>query len=293
MYVSTEINSFCAVGNNCKILKMLKEAGFTAYDFSMFYGSIADREIIEKDDYIERAKAFRAYADGLGMPCNQAHAPFPTATSDEYPRFNMTTEEYNAYAHKKITRAIEVAGILGANVIVVHPWNFYTPQENAALFKTFEETARKAGVKIAVENMWNWENGAPTASPAACSHPDDFNAHLDELPADLYTACVDIGHAEMAGLNTSAAEMIRALGKRVTCLHIHDNDLVHDDHQLPFTRKIDFDEVISALKDIEYKGDITLEVDAYAPQFPLEEYPSVMKRMAETAEYIAKKLQKK
>ncbi len=292
MYISTEINSFKAVGDNRKILKLLKDVGFDAYDFSMFYGSLAE-EITDADDYIDRAKAFRAYADDLGLVCNQAHAPFPSATSDEYPRFGMTTEEYNAYAYKKITRAIEVAGVLGAKIIVVHPWNCYTPEENVALYRGFEETARKAGVKIGVENMWNWEKGAPTASPAACSHHDDFKAHMQLLEQDLYVACVDIGHAEMAGLDTDAATMIQTLGSYVQALHIHDNDLVHDTHALPYTLNVDFKKVLDALKKINYQGDITLEADTFIGKFPLELYPQAAKLMAEAADYMRKKIMKK
>lgn len=292
MHISTEINSFQKYGDNRAILRLLKEAGFTAYDFSMFYGSNAEKEILNCDDYIERATAFRAFADELGLLCNQAHAPFPTATDDNFPRFGMTTEDYNRFAHEKITRAIEIAGILGAKSIVVHPWNYYTVEENAALYRSFEATARKAGVKIAVENMWNWDVGAPTASAAACSHHEDFKAHLEVLPKDLYVACVDIGHAEMAGLDTDAATMIETLGERVQALHIHDNDRVHDDHKLPYTMKIDFSRMIESLKKIDYQGDVTLEADAYIKSFPLELYPQGAKFMAATADYIRKKLEK-
>ena len=289
MYISTEINSFSAYGENEKILSLLKEAGFDAYDFSMFYGSRAD-EWLSLDDYIERAKAFRAYADGIGMVCNQAHAPFPTATNDKFPRFHFTTEEYNAWAHKKIERAIEVAGILGAKIIVVHPWNYYTPEENVRLYRSFEGTARKAGVKIGVENMWNWESGAPTASPAACSHHVDFKTHLSLLPKDVFVACLDIGHAEMAGLDTSAVEMIETLNEDLQALHIHDNDLAHDSHMLPYTAKVDFEKIIAVLKKIGYKGDVTMEADTYIKRFPLALYPQGARLMAEIADYIRKKL---
>lgn len=291
MYISTEINSFAAYGENEAILKLLKDAGFDAYDYSMFYGSHGDK-LLESDDYIERAKAFRAYADALGLVCNQAHAPFPSATSDEYPRFGMTTGEYNEWAHAKITRSIEIAGILGAKVIVVHPWNYYTPEENAALYLSFEATARKAGVKIGVENMWNWDKDAPTACAAACSHHDDFKAHMDLLPKDVFVACLDIGHAEMAGLDTSAVRMIETLGADLQALHIHDNDRVHDNHMLPYTMNVDFGAVIEALKKIGYRGDVTLEADVFIRRFPIELYEEGARFMARVADDIRKKLQK-
>lgn len=282
-YISTEIQSFKQYGNVWEIVKMLKEVGFTAYDASMFTGGVFD-EILYAENWEEKAREFRAYADGLGIVCNQAHAPFATARKGD--------EEYNKQMLPKIKRALEVSGILGAKICVVHPCNNYTAEENAKLYKNFEETAKKAGVKIAVENMWNWKQGSPVATPAACSHHDDFKKHLELLNKDVFVACVDIGHAEMAGLNTSAVEMIETLGEWVQCLHLHDIDGVKDNHQVPFTQKVDFARIVDALKKINYQGDVTLEV-AYAPlKTPKELQKPLAKYLAEIANYFKGELEK-
>lgn len=294
MYISTEINSFRDFGENEKVLRMLKDAGFDAYDCSMFYGSNAEREVLDHDDYLLRAKAFRRVADEIGLVCNQAHAPFPTAIRDGREYMGMSSAEYNRHAHKKITRAIEAAGALGAKIIVVHPCNDYTAEQNKELLQSFEGTARKAGVKIALENMWNCENRTSgfRAAPAACSHHDDFKAHLSLLPKDVFVACLDIGHAEMDGLNTDCVQMIERLDGDLQAVHIHDNDCVYDRHSLPYTMGIDFAKVLTALKKIGYRGDVTLEADTYVRKFPLELYPKVAKLMAETAAYMREILSK-
>ena len=282
-YISTEIQSFKQYGNVWEVVKLLKEAGFTAYDASMFTGGLFD-EILYADDWQEKAKQFRAYADGLGIVCNQSHAPFATARKGN--------DEYNKAMHPKVVRAIEVSGILGAKVCVVHPCNDYTAEENAELYLSFEETARKAGVKIGVENMWNWAKGSPTATPAACSHHDDFKKHLDLLPADVFVACVDIGHAEMAGLDTSAAQMIETLGDRMQSMHLHDVDGVHDNHQVPFTQKVNFAGIVEALKNINYQGDVTLEV-AYGPvKTPKALQEALARYLAAIADYFKNELDK-
>ena len=295
MYISTEINSFRAYGDRRKIIRMLQEAGFTAYDYSMFGdGWLKPNTSLLSDDYREQAQAFRAYADSIGMPCNQAHAPFPTALRLDVQYGDLTDNAaYNEMAIMEIKRAIEVAGILGAKVCVVHPCNDYTPEQNAKLYQLFEEDARKAGVKIGVENMWNWNRGEPNACAAACSHHDNFKAHMNLLPKDVFVACLDIGHAEMAGLNTSATQMIETLDCDLQALHIHDNDRVHDEHCLPFTRKIDFEAMITALKKIGYQGDVTMEADTYIRRFPLQLYPIAVKLLAEVARYIRDRLQEK
>ena len=111
--------------------------------------------------------------------------------------------------------------------------------------------------------MWNWDKAKNCAIPSACSNPESFNAHLDAVNDADFVACLDLGHAEMKGLGTSAAEMILKLGHRIAALHIHDNDKWHDSHQIPFSMEIDFDKIITALKKIKYKGYFTLEAGYY------------------------------
>lgn len=68
-----------------------------------------------------------------------------------------------------------------------------------------------------------------------------------------------------------AAYMIRQLGhNRVGSLHIHDNDLYNDLHTLPFLGKIDWKEVMRALKEIDYKGNFTYENTSFFKCFPDE-----------------------
>ncbi|MBR2951413.1 MAG: sugar phosphate isomerase/epimerase [Clostridia bacterium] len=288
MFISTEINSYKKMGDNRAIIKLLKESGFTAYDFSMFRGSLAD-EILLSDDYLDRAREFRAYADSIGLPCNQTHAPFATIRKGD--------EEWNKTMFPLVKRAIEVSGILGARVCVVHPCNDYTAEENAAMYAELEGIARRASVKIGVENMWNCINyGKPDfkALPAACSHHDDFKRHMELLPTDVFVACLDIGHAEMRDLGTSAVEMIDALGDRLQAIHLHDVDLKFDNHALPFTYKgggINYEPIIEAFRKNGYRGDITLECDHFASLLPKELLPAAARYAAAVADYFKMRIE--
>lgn len=288
-YISTNIGPFKRFGDEKIIVKVLKEAGFTAYDFSMFCNEWRKpfNDFLSADNYIEKAKELRAYADSIGIVCNQSHAPFPTFLKGE------ENKEFNEKMFDLVCRAIEVSGILGVKVCVVHPCNDFTAEENAEHYKKFEPYARKAGVKIGVENMWNWEAGSPTATPAACSHHDDFRAHLDLLPKDVFVACLDIGHSEMAGLNTSAVQMIQTLADRLEALHVHDVDGLHDNHQLPFTQAVDYEKVIQALIKANYQGDITLESDCFFTNLPVQLQDTAIRHGAAVAGYIKNRLDSK
>ena len=111
--------------------------------------------------------------------------------------------------------------------------------------------------------MWNWDSAQDYSLPAACSTSESFCDHLRAVNDDDFIACLDIGHAEMKGSGSGAANMIHALGSKLQALHIHDNDLRYDSHQIPFSMNINFVDVVQALKDIGYQGYFTLEADQY------------------------------
>ena len=169
MYISTEIGSLRKhYPSYEERLDLLKAAGFDAYDFSMFGSGMCDW--IDDNDCAKKAKALRKYSDKIGMVCNQAHAPFALVIAGD----EKKTEE----RFYQIVRALEIASILGARICVVHPWNNYSPEENAVIFKRLEPYAVKYGIKIALENMWNWNDKEYHAAPAACSDEENFSSHL-------------------------------------------------------------------------------------------------------------------
>ncbi len=261
MKTSTEIQSIVNVVGEEKALEYIAKAGFDAWDFSMFNMhdnyTIFDNLFKKKyalvtNDYLKFARKLKQIGLDNGIVCNQSHAPFPS--------FDKKVRPY-------LQRAIECTAEAGGNICIIHPGNNHTPEENAEMFNELLPFAKSCGVKIATENMWNWNVAKNQASPAACSDPASFNAHLDAVNDEFLVACLDIGHAEMKGLGTSSVDMIHKLGNRLQALHIHDNDKWHDSHQIPFSMKIDFDETVKALKEINYNGYFTLEADQYMKKY--------------------------
>jgi len=120
MLISTETGVFAEHFGNEETIKMLKNAGFSAYDFSM-YTLKAEHCLIYFDDYAEKAKKLRKIADEVGIVCNQTHAPFPSYTDNNI-EYNKTIGEY-------LRRALEVSGILGAKHCIVHPWNNFSAEQ--------------------------------------------------------------------------------------------------------------------------------------------------------------------
>ena len=281
MKISTEIGSAANVIGEAKAIELYAKAGFDAWDFSMFAmcrydwatgGLKENHHPLAGQDYPAFARNLRKIGEENGIHCNQSHAPFPT---------------YCKEIRDHLKRAIECTAEAGGAICIIHPDNFKSPEENAEMYAELLPFAKGHGVKLATENMWNWDNEKNCAAPAACSSPESFCAHIDVLQDDFMVACLDIGHAEMKGVDTSAVEMIHALGHRLQALHIHDNDKLHDSHQIPFSMDIDFPAVAKALKDIGYTGYLTLEADAYLRGRTAENIFEGMQNMAASAKRLA------
>lgn len=256
MKTSTEINSIAGAVGMEKAVELVAKAGFDCWDFSLFNMGVYDWQkgtrritgnpLETRDSALQTAENLRKIGEKSGIFCNQSHAPFPVNCGE---------------IRELLPLAIECTAAAGGKICVIHPDNNKTPEENAVMFRELLPFAHKFDVKIATENMWNWNSEKDEAAPAACSDGPNFREHIDVVGDPYLVACVDIGHAEMKGLGTDAATMIRELGTRVQALHIHDNDRWHDSHALPFTMNIDFVPVIQALADVGYKGEFTMETN--------------------------------
>jgi sugar phosphate isomerase/epimerase len=142
------------------------------------------------------------------------------------------------------------------------------------------------GVLIATENMFKWKDATETETvPAACGTSEDFIRHLDVIDHPSFTACLDLGHAEMVNCE-GAVSMIRALGNRISCLHVHDNDLYHDLHTFPFAGNANWREIADALREIGYSGHFTFEADSFMKSYPDELIPACLYLLERTGRYL-------
>ena len=282
MKTSTEIESIARLVGEEKAVEYVAKAGFDAWDFSMFSmcrWNSATNAPYENDhplkgsNYLALARKLKQIGLDNGIVCNQSHAPFP---SDKPQMFD------------NLMRSIECTAEAGGEICVIHPAAFSTPQENAEMYNKLLPFAKSHKVKIATENMWDWDTKNDCACFAACATPESFNAHLDAVNDEDFVACLDIGHAEMMGKITNAVEMIKALGNRLQALHIHDNDLHDDSHQIPFSMKIDFDKVTNALREINYTGYLTLECNAFLKAYTQENVFDGVKRLAESVKKFSR-----
>jgi sugar phosphate isomerase/epimerase len=153
-------------------------------------------------------------------------------------------------------------------------------------YRALAPTAKEAGIKIALENMFVNDPNRKFYTESVCGDPREFADYLDTLADDCFTACLDLGHCALCGY--SAADAIRILGAdRLGALHVHDNDCKTDNHLPPFTGLQDWAAVTDALREIGYRGEITLESDRIFKNTPAEMYPSTLRYLHDVARCLA------
>lgn len=264
-----------------KAIDLIADAGYDAIDFTSHTKEEFYTDVHNKSFYTELKK----YANDKGLYFNQAHGPDGSS---------FLSEERTKKRFDEIVCSMKNASYLGAETIIVHPCQHLKYCEkgvpemlfeyNMGFYRKLIPYCEEYNIKVAVENMWQYPK---MISHSTCSRPDEFIRYVDELNNDSIVACLDIGHTML--VREQPDDFIRKLGnKRLTNLHIHDVDGTEDLHTLPFFGITDWESVMGALAEIDYKGDLTYEADGFLRDKPTELLPDYTKLMSATGRYLIK-----
>ncbi len=262
-------------------IRMIKDAGFDAFDYSLFWAS-AQRNMLG-EDYRERAIALRKVADAIGIVCNQAHAPFAFAYADT---IDLSNQNY-----LELVRSIEVAAILGAENIIVHclhpmklPEGVDFYDYNTRFYRSLLPYCEKFGIHICVENLFQKGN-----EPVLCD-PEKLQKFVKDLDSEWFRICIDVGHLSITGFDP--AQVIQMMDPDLLkALHVHDNNYQDDAHWLPYCGRIKWDEITKALKQMGYSGDFTFEITGYLDGQDSENLPAALKFAEQTGRLLMKKIE--
>ena len=270
MYVSVDFeqplyalglkNAACAV----------KAAGFDAVDFS--FKTKTGLAMLTCDLWQENAKRTRQVLDEQGLVCNQAHAPMGFSAKNKM--------RENDLQFALLLRCFDFAKTLGAKIVVVHAVTDVSPVDfipyNLRFYKSLEKYARIAGVKIGVENLFTYDERYHRFD-GVFERSEKLTSFIQKLRSDVFVACVDTGHAALTG--TPPEKYIAGMNASVLgALHLHDNDGKDDLHLLPTRGTLDWESILSALKKLGYRGDITFEIMFYLEKFKAEELPLALRQ---------------
>lgn len=261
MHPSTSINLFFdpsfRISAEEQILRCRK-GGYTHLDMNFWDWSHSDDSPFTSADWKNWVNRIAGFTADKGIVFTQAHAEV----------YNFFRCGISCRQETQILRSIEGAGMLGIKWIVLHPSGkgkrLSSSEENSVIDANAEYFTRLASVAkdnntgLAIENLGSEEEDFNSAS-MLCKLTEAI-----DLPN--VRVCRDTGHAQVMGQNQS--ESLTLIGKRLKALHIADNDGENDDHVPPFFGRIDWHEIMTALRQIGYSNDLTFESHNFVRKLP-------------------------
>lgn len=241
-----------------KTLKMLRKAGFDAFDFSFIKGrGIPFPEGDELDGMISEVNALMKET---GLVCHQTHAPYRLLENEEYTLGNPH--------YKEIVDTITASGKIGAKYVVVHPFRHDDGTDEVddiiEYYRTLLPYAKESGIKIATENLFR-----------AAQNPEKMNRLLHGIDDEDFVLCFDTGHSAVVGIPPE--DFLSDVDfKYLKLLHLHDNDGKRDLHQLPYTGTLKWDGILEALAKGGYDGNMNMEVPLYIEKLPDSAIPEAL-----------------
>ena len=254
----------------------LRSLGYDCADLQTFVNTETEWFSTPNSVRLRRWVRIGKIARDYGISLSQTHGPW------RYPPRDFT-EEDREERFGKMCAALEGTAAVGAPCMVIHnimPWGGSQNPEperfmdmNRMFFSRLLEKAKSCGVVIALENM--------PFEKLTLSTPEQVFNFVKEFESPFFRVCLDTGHA--AVLRLSPADSVRLIGlDYLACLHVHDNDGVHDLHWTPYQGVIDWADFSRALYEIGYKGTLSLETNV-SRKLPQSVRPDWEKALAATA----------
>jgi sugar phosphate isomerase/epimerase len=235
-----------------KEINQLAEAGFACVDYRAVVLDNTPALLMPYHEFRALIAEHKRIMDAAGIWVCQTHGPWlwPPLDGDE---------ETRAVRFEKMKRAIEANAMVGSHQMVVHPLmpqgykddDVKLSQEvNREFYSRLAEVGKEYDVVIALENMpfprQPWWKPAETAAFAASFEHDHIKV------------CLDTGHSFM--MDVTPDDAVRAIGADLlTTLHVHDNDGTADQHLVPFDGKTEWYAFVASLREIGFKGALSLE----------------------------------
>ncbi len=288
MILSNTIGELLEFMTETEAIQFMAKAGFDAYDIPFNMLLTKPDHPFCQDNYREYALEVKKAAEEAGIFCNQAHAPQNN---------NFGKPETDETYVPMLIRSMEIASILGAKIIVVHPIQCLPYADNAELlmdmnikmYKSLIPYCEKFNIKAACENMWQWNRFTRQCIHSTCSRAEEFRDYIDAVDSPWIVACLDVGHVVL--VSEDLPRMIRVLGHRIEALHIHDNNYKDDLHSFPYLFNIEFDKMTKALKEIGYKGDFTYETGDIYRKFPRRAWEGAANVLVECGRHMIEQIE--
>ena len=268
---SSAIASFCGNTDLFSAMDLVKQAGYDSLDFPFSVYSVGYKPPMLGENWKSWIKTVQQYANKIGLTISQGHSAWLQDIPSDF-SYVSPGELY--------FRTLEAASILGCKHVIFHPVRLRERVENLSVrerihdwnvrwFHELIPVAEKFDVYINLENTFDSHNYQKAGDPPhAYTTGEDMIALLRDLSSDRVRLCLDTGHANNAGQDIAA--MIRMFRSDLATVHLNDNfgyrgEGISDLHLFPGEGNIPWRDVLTALKEIRFRGVMNIEPIAQLP----------------------------
>jgi sugar phosphate isomerase/epimerase len=211
-----------------------------AYAAALGYDTI--EVMVGIDALSQQTSAIQQLSAHHGVPVSAVHAPCLLFTQRVW-----GTEPWG-----KLERSAEMASVLGAEVVVVHPpfrWQKTYARDFVDGIAALEEST---GIAFAVENMYPWR--------ASSRGMEMYLPGWDPSSEPYANTTIDLSHAAIA--RSDPVAMAKRLGGRLRHIHLTDGTgSAKDEHLVPGRGTIGAAEFLRHLAAVGFDGEIVVEIN--------------------------------
>lgn len=240
----------------------IKESGFYGIDFS--FDRFDVREKILSDEYTDYVMKKYSEIKDAGLFVCQTHLTYCSRPNLLNPLMEFDYKIFEEYMLPMLVKEIELTARMGCRTAVLHM--YFEPdcelsrKGNVELLSKLLPVCEKYGVILSIENIYDVQKGVYCG--IHLSTAEDLLYYVDYFKNPYLGICLDTGHAII--LHQNPVEMLKAIGDKLTALHIHSTVPNMDLHACPncvyYGERVDWDEFYNVLKDMDYDGTFNMEL---------------------------------
>ena len=219
----------------------LKRNGIMAAELSDEHGEV----LLRRGDPRKVGAAFRRFVEDEGFTMTQGHL---------WLRIRLCAEG----AYEQLLSWIDLYEAIGIENAVLHVDQLRDEEisdeerfaRNRVILEKLAADLQGRRFRLCLENLSGFVANA-----------DGLLRLIEGLDPANFGICLDTGHLHLRG-SDSQRDFILRVGSRLHALHIANNDRSRDQHLLPYAivGGVDFEEVVAALREIDYKGLFNYEI---------------------------------
>ncbi|HEX4190116.1 MAG TPA: sugar phosphate isomerase/epimerase [Marmoricola sp.] len=213
------------------------------FQYAAQLGYDAVEVMVSIDAISQDADKVRRLRDYHEVPVCAVHAPC----------LLITQRVWGTDPWVKLERSAEMAHLLDADVVVVHPPFRWQKDYAAGFVEGIADLEARTGIAFAVENMYPWR-------ATARREMDVYQPHWDPSREDYANTTIDLSHAATA--HSDPIEMAERLGDRLRHIHMTDGSgSAKDEHLVPGRGSQPCGEFLEHLANQGFTGHIVMEIN--------------------------------